>query len=175
MQEGMHFVGEIRMFGGNYPPRGWAFCNGQELPIQKYQALFAVIGTTYGGDGRTTFALPNLQAAVPVGAGQGGGLSNRPLGQRGGQAAVPLNFQQLPPHSHLAASSEAKGNQKSPAGRVWSASADGAPVYASGAPNATMKPDALAFAGEGKPHNNLPPYQCVSYVIALEGFFPRSS
>ena len=173
MQEGMHFIGEIRMFGGNYPPRGWAFCNGQLLPIQKYQALFALVGTTFGGDGRTTFGLPNLQGAVPVGVGQGVGLNNRTRGQRGGQATVTLTSLQLPAHSHLAASSEAKGNQKSPAGRVWSATADGSPAYASGAPSTMMKADALAPAGEGKPHNNLPPYQCVNYVIALEGFFPR--
>ncbi|MBI1764214.1 MAG: phage tail protein [Acidobacteria bacterium] len=171
----MHFLGEIRMFASDFAPSGWAFCNGQSLPIAQYQSLFMVIGTTYGGDGITTFALPNLPATVPVGAGQGSGLSNRTLGQRGGQAAVALTVQQMPQHSHLAASSEAKGNQKSPAGRVWAATADGAPAYSNAAPNAQMKADALAFAGAGKPHNNLSPYQCVGFVIALEGQFPARS
>lgn len=175
MQDGNQMIGEIRMFTGNFVPFGWAFCNGQLLPIAQYATLFDVIKTTYGGDGKTTFALPNLQAVVPVGAGQGNGLSNRPLGQRGGQTTVTLTPQQLAQHSHVAASTEAKGNQKSPAGRIWAATADGSPAYASAVPNGQMKADVLSAAGEGKPHNNLPPYLCVSFVIALEGIPPERS
>mgnify|MGYP000950065622 FL=1 len=173
MLDGDHFIGEVKLFGGNFLPQGWAFCNGQLLPIAQYQGLFALIGTAYGGDGKTTFGLPNLQARVPVGVGQGPNLSNRTRGQSGGQVTVTLTTEQLPQHSHVAASSEAKGNQKSPAGRGWSATADGANAYASGTANTTLKADALAATGEGKPHNNLPPYLCVSYIIAIEGYTPE--
>ena len=127
------FLGEIRMFGGNFAPRGWAFCNGQILPISQNTALFALLGTTYGGDGQTTFALPDLQGAAPLHAGEGPGLSSRPLGERGGQQAVSLTTANLPAHTHAVAGEDGYGTNAAAANGVWARSAGvrGMAAYAS--------------------------------------------
>ncbi len=169
------FVSEIRIFAGNFAPTGWALCNGQLLPISQNTALFSLLGTTYGGDGKSTFALPNLQGSTPIGAGQGPGLSLRDLGEVGGEPAVTLLNSEMPAHSHTAQASTA-GGVNSPTGAAWGESKLGKTalnVYAaSGANNVSMSPQALSVAGAGLPHNNMPPYLCLTFIIALQGIFP---
>jgi microcystin-dependent protein len=170
------YIGEIRMFGGNFAPNGWAFCDGQLLPISEYDALFALLGTTYGGDGQTTFGLPNLQGRLPIHAGTGPGLSSYVLGQQGGVEQVTLTTLQLPAHTHAAAATTNPGSQAAPGGAVWAASS-GQALYATGtAPTVPMDPTAPAApAGGNLPHSNLMPYQCVNFIIALFGIFPSQS
>jgi microcystin-dependent protein len=169
------FLAEIRIFTGNFPPYGWAFCNGQILPISQNAALFSLLGTTYGGDGRTTFALPNLQGLVPLGAGSGPGLTPRTLGETGGVPTVTLLSGEMPIHTHTAQGAAA-GGQDAPTAHVWGESRSGktpVAVYApSGANNTAMSPLALAPAGGNQPHNNLPPYLALNFIIALQGVFP---
>jgi microcystin-dependent protein len=172
------FVAEIRMFAGNFAPTGWALCNGQLLPISQNTALFSLLGTTYGGDGKSTFALPNLQGSAPLGAGQGPGMSLRDLGESGGEQSVTLLTSEMPAHSHTARASTS-GGVNSPAGTVWGESKLGKTplsVYAaSGATNVSMSPSALAITGGNLPHNNMPPYLCLNFIIALQGIFPPRS
>lgn len=165
------FIGEIRLFAGNFAPRGWALCNGQLLPISQYTALFAILGTTYGGDGRVTFALPDLRGRAPIHAGQGPGLSNRRLGQRGGQEDVTLAVEELPPHSHQAVGSANRTSSTTPAGSVWGSTGRTRLYAAPGAP-ANMSPAAIANTGAGMSHENMPPYLVINYIIALQGLFP---
>ena len=167
---GTPFLGEIRMFGGNFAPVGFAFCDGQTLAIAQNDALFALIGTTYGGDGQTTFNLPDLRGRIPVHAGQGPGLSNYVLGQSGGSETVTLTAPQLPAHAHAPLAQSAAGNQPAPAGGVWAASAQN--QFSSNAPNVGMSNSAIGSAGGSQPHDNMMPYQVVSFIIALEGIFP---
>ena len=167
------FIGEIRMVGFNFAPRGWALCNGQLLSIASNNALFSLLGTIYGGDGRTTFALPNLQGRVPMHYGSGAGLSPRLIGEAAGQEAVSLTEAQLPAHTHKARASSLKGNTNSPVGRVWSKDAGvQSATYTSNAADADMAAGAIAPAGGGQPHNNMPPYLAVNFVIALQGIYP---
>jgi microcystin-dependent protein len=172
------YLGQILMFGGNYAPKNYALCNGQTLSIQQYQALFALIGTTYGGNGTSTFQLPNLQSALPLSWGQGSGLSPYNLGQTGGTSAVTLTQNTIPTHSHTftatttAASSSTIGSTLLPAQpTVTNASA-----YASGSsPQLVMNSMAAAvcgIAGGSQAHTNLMPSLCISFAIALEGVFP---
>lgn len=172
------FVAEVRMFAGNFAPLGWALCNGQLMPISQNTALFSLLGTTYGGDGKSTFALPNLQGSVPLGAGQGLGLTLRDLGEVGGEPTVTLLDTEMPAHAHTAQASTSGGTD-SPAGAAWGESKLGKTplnVYAaSGANNVTMSPQALAITGGNQPHNNLPPYLCLTFIIALQGIFPARS
>jgi microcystin-dependent protein len=169
------FLSEIRIFAGNFAPTGWALCNGQIMPISQNTALFSLLGTTYGGNGTSTFALPNLQGSAPIGAGQGPGLSVRDLGETGGEQSVTLLDSEMPGHSHAAQASTA-GGVNSPAGAAWGESKIGKTplnVYAaSGANNVPMSPQALSIAGGSQPHNNMPPYQCLTFIIALAGIFP---
>lgn len=167
------FVAEIRMFAGNFAPKGWALCNGQLLPISQNTALFSLLGTTYGGDGRTNFALPNLQGTTPLGQGQGNGLSLRVLGESGGEPTVGLNMAEMPSHSHGVSASDAAGGQN-PANNVWSKpSHRGLDAYNSNpGTSPMMSPSALGATGGGQPHNNLMPYQVVTFIIALQGVFP---
>jgi len=172
------FIGEIRMFAGNYAPRGWAFCHGQLLQVSEYTPLFALLGNTYGGDGRTNFALPDLRGRGPVGTGQGPGLSNYLLGKKGGWETVRLTVNQMPAHSHPAeatvnASSE-EGNSAVPTKNVWAKTPEGSPGYSTtsntamgGAVNVTV-----GQAGGGQSHENRPPYQVINYIICLQGIFP---
>lgn len=170
---GTPFIGEIRMFGGNFAPRGFAFCNGQLLAISQNDVLFNLIGTTYGGDGQSTFALPDLRGRIPVHAGQGPGLSGYSLGQNGGSEAVTLTQQQLPAHTHAALAQSAAGNQTAPGGAIWAAS--GLNQFSTNPPNAGMSAAAIVPAGGSQSHDNMMPYQAISFIIALEGIYPTQS
>ena len=163
------YVGEIRMFGGNFAPLGWAFCNGQTLPISEYAALFNLIGTTYGGDGQTTFALPNLQGRLPVH--QGNGFA---MGQVGGSETVTLTTAQLPAHPHSFQANPGTGMQKTPTNNVPAAIGTGS-AYAQDPPVTALAPQSIGLDGGSRPHDNMQPYQCVSFIIALEGIYPTPS
>lgn len=168
------YIGEIRSFGFNFAPEGWAQCNGQLLPISTNTALFSILGTTYGGDGKTTFALPNLQGNVVMGAGQGSGLSPRVLGESGGAAAETLTMQQIPPHTHPANAQLKDGKKPAPAGNFWAQDPRGGKQYGDSGP-ARMAAGAVAPAGGGQAHNNLQPYLVLNYCIALQGEYPPRS
>jgi len=159
------FLGQITLFAGNFAPRGWAFCEGQLLPISQNTALFSILGTTYGGNGQTTFALPDLRGRAPIHPGQGPGLSNRFLGEQGGEEATSLSTAQMPAHSHPAGASSAAQTTNRPGGAVPARGG----VYATGA-NTTMGGDTVA--GDSQPHNTMQPFTALSYIIALEGIFP---
>jgi microcystin-dependent protein len=161
------YVGEIRMFAGNFAPAGWMFCNGQLLPISEYETLFNLIGTTYGGDGQSTFALPNLQGRLAVH--QGNGFT---LAQSGGAETVTLTDAQMPAHSHPFLCSTSPGAQKNPPGNVLAAAVAGS-VYLQAAPDAALASGTIQqFPGGSQPHDNMQPYQCVSFIISLFGVFP---
>lgn len=173
------FMSEIRLFSFNFAPKTWALCNGQLLPINQNQALFSLLGTTYGGDGRTTFGLPNLQGKVPIHIGNG-----HTLGETAGSAGVTLNVQQLPAHNHVLNAQNtiqtADENAQNPAGRLLAgatvslAGGNSAPVqmYGPVASLTTLNPQAVANAGGSQPHNNMMPYGVLNYCIALQGIFP---
>jgi microcystin-dependent protein len=165
------FVGEIRMFGGNFPPKGWAFCSGQVLAISQNTALFSLLGTFYGGNGVTTFALPDLRGRVPINWGQGRGLSNHPLGQIGGEENWTLTTPQMPAHHHEFVSAANPGLD-SPLNSVLGSPTSGVELYAVSGPNGTMNAAANAAVGGGQPHPNVMPYLCTSFIIALQGIFP---
>jgi microcystin-dependent protein len=165
------FVAEIRMFAGNFAPTGWALCNGQLLPLSQNTALFSLLGTTYGGDGKSTFALPNLQDSAPMHPGQGAGLSLYDLGQQGGSPNVTLLESELPLHNHIANAKTSLGNSQTPADQTWAGS-NNAKQYVNTAPNLAMSPLALSPTGGSLPHNNLAPYLVVTFIIALQGVFP---
>ena len=165
------YVGEIRLFGGNFAPVEWAFCDGSVLSISQYQALFSLIGTTYGGDGVTTFNLPDLRGRLPVHQGTGSDGTSYVLGQSGGAETVLLGSQQIPSHAHSPVAAVAGGSQPGPGGGVLAGSA-GVALYSSDAANATLDPSAVASAGGGQPHANLQPYLCLSFIISLFGVFP---
>lgn len=158
------FIGEIKVISFNFPPDGWAFCNGQLLPISQHQALFSILGTSYGGDGQSTFALPNFQGRMPIHQGQG-----FTVGQQGGEVAHTLTVNEMPAHNHPAMGA-ATANGPSPNGTVW-APADGALEYYA-SPNTTMSPAAIANSGGSQPHQNEAPYLVLNFVIALVGVFP---
>ncbi|WP_022901286.1 phage tail protein [Humibacter albus] len=169
------FLGEIRMFAGNFAPQGWALCLGQLLPLSQNAALFSLLGTNYGGDGKSTFALPNLGTRMPIGAGQGPGLTERELGEAGGSESVTLAQSQIPAHTHQVSALAAGGTATSPAGATWAQPHLGRvteKVYAASTASGTMHSQALATTGGSQPHNNLPPYLVVSFIIALQGIFP---
>ncbi len=172
-------LGELALFCGNFAPAGWALCNGQLLPISQNTALFSILGTTYGGDGKSTFALPDLRGRVPVHPGQGAGLSSYSLGQTGGSEQVTLTTNQLPTHTHPANCLSTAGDsqqQRSPKGAVWAAESQGVTtVYDANAPDTTMDPRAIGTAGSSQPHANVQPYTCVNFIIALQGVFPTRS
>ena len=165
------FIGQVMLFAGNFAPRGWAFCSGQILSIAQNTALFSILGTTYGGNGQTTFALPDLRGRVAISSGQGPGLSNYYLGQAGGEETVTLNMEQMPMHLHMAAASAEGGTSATPNGGVWAGSTARDSIYAATA-DTTMNPQAISTTGGNQPHNNMPPYLGVNYIIALEGIFP---
>lgn len=167
------FIGAIRMFGGNFPPLGHAFCNGQLLAISQNDALFALIGTTYGGDGQITFALPNMQGRVPVHQGNLGGGGSYVLGQVGGTEQVTLALSQMPAHTHTAQGNASDGGQSSPANNFWGSAADNR--YSTTAPAAPMNNLALALSGGSQPHENMLPFQCINFIIALFGIFPSQN
>ena len=165
------FVAEIRIFPFNFAPRGWAFCDGQILPISQNTALFSLLGTTYGGDGKSNFALPNLQGSTPMGVGQGPGLTLRDLGETGGTAEVSLLVSEIPAHTHTANCNSGMGDQYAPPGNFWATDAGGNDEYAATANN-VMASNAVGIAGGSLPHNNLQPYLVLNFCIALQGVFP---
>ena len=165
------FVGEIRMFGFNFAPQGWAQCNGQLLPIDQNPALFDLLGTTYGGDGRITFALPDMRSRVPVGQGQGPGLSSYAEGQAGGAETVTLAATQMPGHTHPVKASRNPAGSGQPEGRALARSADR--IYTAKPDTSTvMNADMLGDDGGSQPHDNIQPYLAVNFCIALNGIFP---
>ena len=164
------YVGEIRMFGGNFAPAGWMFCEGQLLPISENETLFQLIGTTYGGDGQAIFALPDLRGRIPIH--QGAGLT---LAESGGTESVTLTQNQIPAHSHaLVASANAAQLSAGPNGSVL-ADAGATLLYAGAAPSVSMNPSAIGATGGSQPHENMAPYLCVSFIISLFGIFPSPS
>ncbi|MGN6817500.1 MAG: phage tail protein [Sphingomonas sp.] len=181
------YLGEVKMFGGNFNPRGWAFCNGQLLPISQNDALFALVGTTYGGDGVTTFALPDLQGRIPLHQGTGAGLSTRVLGEKSGSETVTLIVTQLPSHSHQPVANNVDPTNDAPASNTMpcrpkqAVGGNSAQLYTD--PTKTpvagdLKPmlaGIIGSAGGNQPHDNMMPFLCVSFVIALEGVFPSQN
>lgn len=168
------FLGEIMMWAGNFAPRGWALCNGQLLPISQNTALFSLLGTTYGGNGQTTFALPDLRGRVPIHHGQGPGLSSYSLGQVGGEETHTLTVQEIPAHQHALQGSSANGTSASPAGLLPARNPAGIPAYGSTA-DAAFHASAIAPAGGGQPHNVMQPYLTINFVIALQGVYPSQN
>ncbi len=167
------FVAEIRIFPFNFAPTGWAFCDGQLLPISQNTALFSLLGTTYGGDGKSNFALPNLQGQAPMHPGQGPGLSFHNLGESGGSDTVTLLTSQIPGHNHALMASAQPAEDSSPAGEALGRSVGAALYQTNTAQNlVAMAPEALAPSGGGQPHNNLMPYLTLTFCIALQGVYP---
>jgi microcystin-dependent protein len=161
------YVGEIRMFGGNFAPAGWMFCEGQLLPISENETLFNLIGTTYGGDGQSTFALPDLRGRVPIH--QGNGFI---LAQTGGAESVTLTVPQIPIHTHALVASTANGNQNSAANQLL-ASSPSIKLYIEDTPDATLNaPNSVTPVGGSQPHQNFQPYLCIDFIISLFGIFP---
>jgi microcystin-dependent protein len=171
------FVAEIRIFAGNFAPKGWALCNGQLMPISQNTALFSLLGTTYGGDGKSNFALPNMQGSAPMQAGQGPGLSLRDLGETSGQQTVTLLQTEMPAHSH-GVQAAAAGGQPGPGNNAWASGQKGHPgSYAASNPitNVQMNAFATSISGGNLPHNNMPPFLALTFIIALQGVFPARS
>jgi microcystin-dependent protein len=166
------YIGEIRLVGFNFAPQGWAFCNGQLMAISENDALFNLIGTTYGGDGQNTFALPNLQSRVIVHQGQGPGLSNHIIGENAGVESVTVTTPQLPIHNHAANCSSSAGSQSSPVGNIWSADAAGLTAEYSNNQNGHMNAAAIGQSGGNQPHENRMPFLAMNYIISLFGVFP---
>jgi len=176
------FLAEIRVFPFSYAPNGWALCNGQLLAISSNTALYSLLGTTYGGDGRSTFALPNLQGAVPAGAGQAVGGTQWPLGALVGAASHTLLQTEIPFHNHGLVASSAVGTQTGAAGAQIAKGAVGsfrggssALIYSEGAPTTALAPQSISPVGGNQPHNNMMPYTSFNFCIALQGIFPQRS
>lgn len=172
------FLAEIRIFAGGFAPKGWALCDGQLMPISQNTALFSLLGTTYGGNGTSNFALPNLQGCAPMQAGQGPGLSLRDLGETAGEQTVTLLDTEMPAHSHTVTATTGS-TSSSPVNNVWGAGAKlgGANLYApfNGPTNVQMNPFATSITGGSQPHNNMPPFLGLTFIIALQGVFPARS
>jgi len=168
------FVAEIRIFPFTFPPKGWAFCNGQLMPISQNTALFSLLGTTYGGDGKSTFALPDLQGSAAMHPGTGSGLSLRDLGEIGGAESVTLLQSEIPVHTHTLKASIEPGDNRLPSPTVALSVSTGAFAYQGGSPALeAMAPQALSPAGGSLPHNNMQPYLTLNFNIALQGVFPQ--
>lgn len=171
-------IAEIRLFAGNFAPRNWAFCQGQILSIAQNTALFSILGTTYGGNGQTTFGLPDFRGRVAVGTGQGPGLSPYVLGQLGGTETVTLTVQQMPSHNHLMNANEGNGKSQNPAngflaaGVVPTQSNAAVSNYASSSDGTLLSATAISLTGGSQPHNNIQPYLGMNYIICLFGIFP---
>ncbi len=171
------FVAEIRIFGFNFAPKGWAQCDGQIMSISQNTALFSLLGTTYGGNGTSNFALPNLQGSTPIQAGQGAGLSLRDLGEVGGEQTVTLLETEMPAHTHSVNAASVSASANDPTGDVWAATTiarQGVNTYGTTG-GATMGFNALNLAGGDQPHNNMMPYITLNFCIALQGVFPARS
>lgn len=167
------FVAEIRMVPFNFPPRGWAWCDGQLLPIAQNTALFSLLGTTYGGNGVNNFGLPDLRGRAPLQPGQGPGLSDYQLGETGGAQNVTLLASEMPSHTHNALVGGVAG-QANPQSAAWGTATGRTPppLYANGAPNAPMAAGTFSPSGGSQPHNNMSPYLTLYFIIAMQGIFP---
>jgi microcystin-dependent protein len=163
------FLSEIKIVSFNFAPKGWALCNGQLLPINQNQALFALLGTTYGGDGRVNFALPNLQGRIPIHQGAG-----QVLGQSAGETAHTLNISELPAHNHVPVGSSSAPASPSAAGNLWATFSGGTNNYNSSA-DSSMNPACITATGGNQPHDNMSPYLVLNFVIALQGIFPSQA
>ncbi|RJE87688.1 phage tail protein [Paenibacillus sp. 1011MAR3C5] len=172
------YLGEIRIFAGNFPPVGWALCNGQLMQIRQYTALYSVIGVQYGGDGKTTFALPNLMGQASMGTGQGPGLTPRMIGQQVGSRNETLTHDQMPKHMHVPQAVNQPGKASNPTNQYWAETASSGrppkqlPIYNGQQPNVQMLPTALSVQGGSQPHNNMQPFLAMNFIISLEGVFP---
>jgi microcystin-dependent protein len=165
------YVGEVRMFAGNFAPAGWMFCEGQQLPISEYETLFNLIGTTYGGDGQSTFALPDLRGRIPMHFGNGVTLA-----ETGGVEEVTLTVQQIPAHTHTLIGTSNFGSTASPQGTVpAAASVANVSAYGSDQPLAAVSPSSISATGGSQPHTNFQPYLCVDFIISLFGIFPSQN
>lgn len=168
------FVAEIRIFPFNFPPTGWAFCDGQLMPLSQNTALFSLLGTTYGGDGKSTFALPDLQGNAPMQPGQGQGLSLRDLGEMSGIESITLLTSEIPLHTHVLNAAPDPANQQIPTNTsALTRSAGGNAYSTNNAGLVAMAPQILSLAGGGLPHNNMQPYLTLNFCIALQGIFPQ--
>jgi microcystin-dependent protein len=166
------YIGEMRIFAGNFAPVGWLLCQGQALAISDYDVLYALLGTTYGGDGVSTFNLPNLSSRIPVHPGSNGGTAYT-MGQMGGAESVTLTSSQLPVHSHAFGASSGAATANSPSGAVPAVWSD--EPFSTAAPTASMATTALGVAGGSQPHDNMPPFLCLNFIIATEGIYPSTS
>ena len=165
------YIGEIRMFAGNFAPRGWASCDGQLLQVSQFDALFSLLGTIYGGDGRTTFGLPDLRGRIPVHAGSGPGLTNRPLGQKSGSERATIATAQLPSHNHPARATRENADTENPTGAHLAVPEES--LYRGlDSSVVAMAPSLVQNAGGGQTHANVQPFQCVYFIIALSGVYP---
>ncbi|MES2709268.1 MAG: tail fiber protein [Verrucomicrobiota bacterium] len=167
------FVGEIRIFAGNFAPSGWEFCSGQLLPISENDTLFTLIGTTYGGDGQETFGLPDLRGRLPLHQGTGAGITYI-IGESGGTEEVTLNSNQMPAHTHPQVVSTSIGNLPNPENAVPAESSTGS-VYQSASPTVAMSASMVSVVGGSQPHSNFQPYLCVNYIISLFGIYPSQN
>ena len=166
------YIGQITMFAGNFAPRGWAFCDGQLLPISSHTALFSLLGTIYGGDGRTSFALPDLRGRLPVHAGNSPGLTQKLIGQKGGTENVTVTVNQMPVHTHTPQATNTPGSGSDPTGAV-PAGATGGSYYTAAAPAQEMNASAVSSVGSGQPHSNMQPFLGIHFCIALLGYYPQ--
>jgi microcystin-dependent protein len=169
------FLAEIRVFPFNFAPTGWATCDGQLLPISQNTALFSLLGTTYGGDGKSTFALPNIDGRAVMQPGQGPGLSLHDLGEMSGEQAVSLLQSEMPAHSHSISAAQADGGDRSPANERFAAGTGGIQIYAAPGALTQLAQQTWTQAGGGLPHNNMQPYLTLTFCIALQGIFPPRS
>lgn len=170
------YIGEIRMFAGNFAPAGWSFCDGQLVPIEENDALFVLIGTTYGGDGESTFALPNMQGRVPIHMGTSSSGITYQIGEMAGVEAVTLSTQQIPNHSHTLLASQAAAAHTSPAGNMLARQTTPAVYpYGTDTPLPNVNAQAVIPTGGSQPHDNAQPFLCVSFIISLFGLFPQQS
>lgn len=168
------YLGEVRMFGGNFAPSGWAFCDGRTLAIAENDALFALIGTTYGGDGQTTFNLPDLRGRLPVNQGTGPSGDTYIAGQQAGEEQVTLETANLPAHTHALLAGAEAADRANPKGHV-PARSNTINAYITGAPNVALSSESITSTGGSQPHENVQPYQCISFIIALTGVYPTQN
>src|SRR5437660_4574895 len=164
------FLGEIKIISWNFPPKGWTFCNGQLLPINQNQALYSILGTTYGGDGRVNFGLPNLQGRTPVHVGNG-----IVLGERGGETSHTLNITELPAHNHVAVGSSTVANLTSATGNLWAQVGANPYNAVPPQPDVSMNPACILSVGGSQAHENMSPYLVLNFIIALQGIFPSQN